>query len=231
MRSALVIGNSGGIGKAIFNHLRDAGYAVKGLSRSVDGLDLRDESSIIQHLSALKNSSSNQDPPSFDRIIIATGALNSPGQTPEKSLRSLSSDAMIEQFKVNTIGPALLLKNIISLQMVPKLTPSHIAVLSARVGSIGDNRLGGWYSYRASKAAVNQVVHTAAIELARTHSQACLCLLHPGTVATEFTKKYQSRHSTITPEQCAESLMKILDNLDSENSGQFYDWKGNQVPW
>ena len=138
---------------------------------------------------------------------------------------------MSEQFLINTIGPALLLKHILKSQLIPRKTPSHIAILSARVGSIGDNKLGGWYSYRAAKSAVNQIVHSASVELSRRHPLACTCLLHPGTVRTEFTKEYQSKYPTISPETCAKSLMLVLDGLDHTHTGNFYDWKGEQVPW
>jgi NAD(P)-dependent dehydrogenase (short-subunit alcohol dehydrogenase family) len=105
------------------------------------------------------------------------------------------------------------------------------AALSARVGSIGDNRIGGWYAYRAAKAALNQIVHTGAIELARSHRQAVCVALHPGTVATRFTEKYAGRHPTVAPEQAAANLLSVIDGLGPDQTGRFFDWAGTPVPW
>jgi len=116
-------------------------------------------------------------------------------------------------------------------RLIPRKTPSVIAVLSARVGSIGDNKIGGWVSYRTAKAGVNQVVHTAAIELARTHKQACLIALHPGTVATPFTQKYLGRYPSVPPSEAAANLSGVLDARRPEDTGNFYDWSNMQVPW
>ena len=104
-------------------------------------------------------------------------------------------------------------------------------VLSARVGSIGDNRLGGWISYRSAKAAVNQIVHTAAIELARSHPQSICVALHPGTVATPFTEKYLGRHPAVAPVAAAQNLLQVVDDLQPADSGGFFDWAGDPVPW
>ncbi len=105
------------------------------------------------------------------------------------------------------------------------------AVLSARVGSIGDNRIGGWVSYRAAKAAVNQVVRTASIELARTHKRAAVVALHPGTVATAFTQKYLGRHPSVPPAQAAAELIAVMDGLGPDETGKFFDYSGAEVPW
>jgi NAD(P)-dependent dehydrogenase (short-subunit alcohol dehydrogenase family) len=106
-----------------------------------------------------------------------------------------------------------------------------LAVLTARVGSIGDNRLGGWYSYRAAKAAANQIVHTSAIELARSHRDAIVTALHPGTVQSDLTARYLGRHPAVPPAQAAANLIRVIDGLGPQDSGQFYDWKGDSVPW
>lgn len=136
---------------------------------------------------------------------------------------------MAAQFALNTIGPALVIKHV--WRMIPSDRPARLAVLSARVGSIGDNRLGGWHGYRAAKAALNQIVRTCAVELARTHPQAALVALHPGTVATPLTAAYAGGHPTVTPEVAAENLLRVLDGIGAAQSGQFYDWKGEVVPW
>ena len=109
--------------------------------------------------------------------------------------------------------------------------PSTFAALSARVGSIGDNGIGGWYAYRSSKAMLNQLLHTAAIELRRTHKQSVCVALHPGTVATDFTAKYAGRHKTVTPQEAASNLLSVLSRLTVEDSGGFYDYAGEPIPW
>ncbi|MDO9640231.1 MAG: SDR family oxidoreductase [Pseudotabrizicola sp.] len=213
----LVIGSSGGIGAAV---LAACGPDGVGLSRRDHGLDLTDEASIARLIGGLDGS--------FDRILVATGALELNGAAPEKSLRSLNPAAMAAQVALNAIGPALVLKH--ALRLLPRDRPSRFAALSARVGSIGDNRLGGWYSYRAAKAALNQLIHTAAIEVARSHPLAVVVCLHPGTVATPLTQKYAGGHA-VPPEDAARNLMTVLDALTPDQSGGFFDWQGKPVPW
>ncbi len=215
----LVIGASGGIGAALCAALHARGDVV-GLSRSGDGLDVTDEASVARVLGALEGA--------FDLVIVATGALQIGAARPEKSLKALDAQAMAAQFAVNAMGPALVLKH--ALRLLPKDRVARFAVLSARVGSIGDNALGGWYSYRAAKAALNQLIHTAAIEVARTHPQAVLACLHPGTVATAFTKDYGS-HPTVAADTAAGHLLAVLDGLTPADSGGFFDWAGKPVPW
>src|SRR5690606_4451605 len=141
-------------------------------------LDVMDEASVASGLGALSGS--------YDLIFVTTGALQIADATPEKSLRSLDPQAMAAQFALNCIGPALVLKH--ALRLLPRDRRAVFAVLSARVGSIRDNRLGGWYSYRAAKAALNQVIRTGAVELARSHPRAVLLALHPGTVQSDLTR-------------------------------------------
>lgn len=221
MKTALVIGASGGIGTAIFAELVKRDYDVRGVSRSVDGLDVTDEASIERTLGALEGP--------FDLIFVATGALTPVGQAPEKAIRDASEGALLAQFKVNAIGPMLVLKH--CLRLLPKDRASVFAALSARVGSIGDNRLGGWHGYRASKAALNQFIHGASVELKRTHKQAIAVCLHPGTVATPFTEKYAGRHATTDPAKTAEQLIDVIEGLEVAQTGGFYDFAGLEVPW
>ena len=221
MKNALILGASGGIGHAITTQLRARGGAVTPLSRSVDGIDVTDETSVATHLGALAGP--------FDLILVASGALEIDDHVPEKTLKTLSADALHAQFAVNAIGPALVLKH--SLRLVPRDQPAKLAVLSARVGSIGDNALGGWYSYRAAKAALNQLIRTAAIELARTHKLATCVALHPDTVATPFTAKYLGRHPAVAPSDAAQNLLDVLEGLTPADTGQFFDWAGRSVPW
>ena len=221
MKKALIIGASGGIGRALTEHFEAQGVQVTGLSRSADGLDLRDEPSVARVLGALEGT--------FDTIIVATGALNIDEAEPEKQLAAIEASAMADQFAVNAIGPALCLKY--ASDLLPKTGRSVFAVLTARVGSIGDNRMGGWYSYRAAKAAANQIVHTAAIEIARKRKDAIVVALHPGTVATPFTAKYAGRHATVPPAEAASNIATVLDALRPAQTGEFFDWAGEVVPW
>jgi len=216
---ALVVGATGGIGAALCAALTARGADVSGLSRA-DGLDLLDEGSIAQTLAQLA--------PGFDTILVATGAL-ALGAPPEKSLRALDPAIMAAQFALNATGPLLVLKH--ALRLIPRDRPARFAALSARVGSIGDNRAGGWYAYRAAKAALNQLLHTAAIETARSHPQLVVAALHPGTVATPLTAAYAGSHPTVPPATAAANLLAVLDGLTPAQSGGFFDWKGEPVPW
>ncbi|MES2915518.1 MAG: SDR family NAD(P)-dependent oxidoreductase [Pseudomonadota bacterium] len=217
---ALVVGASGGIGSALGAALRERGEVV-GLSRSTDGLEVTDEVSVARVLGALEGS--------FDLVIVATGALVLGGIGPEKSLRAVTADGLAAQFAVNAIGPALVMKH--ALRLLPRDRVSRLAVLSARVGSIGDNALGGWYGYRAAKAALNQLVRTAAIEAKRTHPVSVLVALHPGTVETGLAPALRAGHPAVSAEAAAGNLLAVLDGLGPEASGGFYDWKGEVVPW
>lgn len=221
MANALIIGASGGIGGALAAAFDGQGYGVTRLSRSVDGLDLTDGASVCTHLGTLCGP--------FDRIVIATGALEIDGHRPEKALKQLTAAGMAAQFALNTIGPALVMKH--ASRLLPRNEASVMAVLSARVGSIGDNRAGGWHSYRASKAALNQIMRGAAIEIGRTHRHAVCVALHPGTVATPFTEKYLDRHPAVTPAQAAANLVGVMDALTPADSGKFFDWAGKPVQW
>jgi NAD(P)-dependent dehydrogenase (short-subunit alcohol dehydrogenase family) len=218
---ALVLGASGGIGAALVAHLNARGDEVTALSRSADGFDLTDEATIAVHLGALSGP--------YGLILVATGALELQGRAPEKTLRALDAAALTAQFALNATGPALVVKH--ALRLLPKDAPAYLAVLSARVGSIGDNGLGGWYAYRAAKAALNQLIHTAAIEIARSHPQAVLACLHPGTVATPLTQKYAGNHPTVTPDQAAAHLIAVLEGLTPDQTGGFFDWQGKTIPW
>ena len=189
------------------------------LSRRVDGLDVTDPASVARHMGAL-------DGP-YDLIFVAVGILAPTGASPEKTLGAISAGDMAQVMAVNAIGPALILSH------VPPLLAKTgvVAVLSARVGSIGDNRIGGWYSYRASKAALNQIVHGAAIELGRSHKQSVCVALHPGTVETPFTADYAGRHKTVSAPEAAANLLAVLDGLTPAQSGGFYDYAGKEIVW
>ena len=221
MRRALVIGASGGIGSALAGALERQGAEVTCLSRSGDGLDVTDEASVERVLKALE--------PPFKRIVVATGALAPAREAPEKRIADVTPEGLRAAFDVNALGPMLVLKH--ALRLLPTDAPSVFAALSARVGSIGDNAIGGWHSYRASKAALNQLLHGAAVELRRTHRQAAVLLLHPGTVATPFTAAYAGRHRTVPPSEAAANLLSVIDRATPEMSGGFYDYAGDPIEW
>ena len=220
---AVVIGANGGIGGALRAELQNTAGVdlVIGLGRP--GLDLCDEGSIARAVAEM--------PAGELRLVInAAGLLQDAGQAPEKALRDLDPAHLARAFAVNAIGPALLMKH-----FLPRLARKGRAVfagLSARVGSIGDNRLGGWYGYRASKAAFNQLLRTAAIELARTHPEAICVALHPGTVATRLSAPFvRLGQPVLTPEEAANHLLAVLNGLQPVDSGNFFDWRGAPVPW
>ena len=219
-QKALVIGASGGIGQAVVSGLQGRGWDVTGLSRRDHGLDITDPASVEAVLGALE--------PGFGMIFVATGVLTGAGHLPEKSLRALDAVAMADQFAVNAIGPAMILKH--APRLLRRERRAVFAALSARVGSIGDNALGGWYSYRAAKAALNQIVHTGAIELARSHRKAICVTLHPGTVATRFTEGHKA-HRKHSAEESAANLLGVLERLTPADTGQFFNWDGARLSW
>jgi NAD(P)-dependent dehydrogenase (short-subunit alcohol dehydrogenase family) len=217
MKRSLVIGASGGIGSAIADSLPGT---VVTLSRINDGFEITDESSIAHHLGKLEGP--------FDLIFVATGALSIKGALPEKSIKAVTAEALLDQYRTNAIGPMMVLKH--SLRLLPYENPATFAALSARVGSIGDNKIGGWHSYRAAKAGLNQLLHGAAVELKRTHKQAIILALHPGTVETKFTESYRARDKA-TPEETAIRLLQVIETRKPSDSGKFFDYAGLEIPW
>jgi NAD(P)-dependent dehydrogenase (short-subunit alcohol dehydrogenase family) len=221
MKQILIIGASGGVGSALATAYAARGDQVIGLSRSVDGLDLTDEASVEAHIGRL-------DGP-FDVVIVASGALEIDGAEPEKTIKSIRQKAMMDQFALNAVGPALVSRH--APDLLPRDGRGVFAVLSARVGSIGDNKIGGWISYRSAKAALNQIIRTGAIELARSHKHSICVALHPGTVRTPFTEKYLARHPAVEASEAAENIARVIDGLGAEDTGEFFDWAGSPVPW
>jgi NAD(P)-dependent dehydrogenase (short-subunit alcohol dehydrogenase family) len=219
--SPLVIGASGGIGAGVAAAL-ERKAAVTRLSRRGDGFDITDEGSVAAAAARLESRR-------FDLIFVATGVLESAGARPEKSFAELDPAAMARVYAANALGPALVVKHFSPLLVAKER--SVLAFLSARVGSIGDNRLGGWMSYRASKAALNQIVRCAAVELKRTRPEAIALALHPGTIDTALTKKYAGGRFTATPEECAENLLRVCAVATPEMSGRFYAYDGEAIEW
>ncbi len=222
---AVVIGASGGIGHALWHGLRaePGWHEVIALSRAE--LELTDEASIA---TAAQSVAARGIP--LRLVINATGALGKHGCIAEKSLKHIDPAAMQRAFAINSIGPALLMKHF--LPLLARDGRSVFATLSARVGSIGDNHLGGWYSYRAAKAALNQLVRTAAIELRRSHPAAVCVAIHPGTVATPLTADYAKNGLEVqTPEIAAQRILDVLAGLETAQSGGFFDHKELPIPW
>ncbi len=218
---ALVLGDTGGLGAAFVRLLRRAGR-VSGLSRR-DGLDWMEPAraeAVLEEMAATGP---------FDLVIDATGALEPGGYPPEKKLSAIEASGMAAHFAVNAIGPALILKRHDSLLV--REGRAVFATLSARVGSIGDNRLGGWISYRASKAALNQIVRTAAIEIARKRPEAVIVALHPGTVATPLSDKFAGERERFSPDEAAAHLLGVLHGLGPEESGGFFAYDGAAIPF
>ncbi|VVT16194.1 SDR family NAD(P)-dependent oxidoreductase [Erythrobacter sp. EC-HK427] len=233
-KRAAIFGASGGIGEALATALAGGGTQVLAGSRSgaiPEGagitsfaFDLTDEASIAAAAAQMRAT-----PP--DLVIVASGVLTLPdGTGPERSYRHLEAAAMAEILALNTIGPALIAKHI--LPLFQRDAPATFAALSARVGSIGDNRIGGWHSYRASKAALNMLLRNFAIEMARTHKQARIVGLHPGTVDTALSGPFQKNlpdGQLTSPAQSAQHLLDVLANLTPADSGGVFDWKGARI--
>lgn len=235
-RSACVFGASGGIGQAVCAALVAGGAQVvhagsrrgegpQGASIRPFAFDLTDEASIAAAAEAMRG-----DPPEW--VIVATGVLTLPGGTgPERTYKRLDPAVMAEVFALNTIGPALIAKHMLAI--MPRGRAFTLAALSARVGSISDNRLGGWHSYRASKAALNMLIRNFALEMARTHAESVIVGLHPGTVDSALSQPFQSGlpdGQLATPQQAADNLLGVLARLTPEQSGRVFDFRGEEVP-
>ena len=224
---AVVFGAGGGIGGALVEAVQAAGKFnhVVSFSRSTSpAIDLLDEGS-LERAAAFA-----ADLGELRLVIDATGFLHDDRQGPEKSWRQLDAANLARAFALNAIGPALIMKHV--LPRLPRSGKAVFATLSARVGSIGDNRLGGWYSYRASKAALNQLVRTAAVELGRRSPNAICVALHPGTVATELSAPFAAAGLEVHPPTvAARHLLAVVDQLTAEANGGFFDWRGQPVPW
>ncbi len=223
-KSGLVIGASGGIGAAVARALKDdPSFArVLGLSRRLDGLDITDEASLAAGADRLRDEA-------FDLIFVATGALATSKGGPEKSFGALTADAMAEAMAVNAVGVALAVKHFAPL--LARDRRAVFAALSARVGSIGDNRLGGWISYRASKAALNQIVRCASVEFGRSHKPSIFAALHPGTIETPLSAPFARGRFTARPDEAALNLLATLDGLQPSDTGGFFAYDGSRIEW
>ncbi len=217
---AVIIGASGGIGAALADQL-ETDPAVAHITRFTrQTLDLASPASIAAAAASLTS------PPHL--VICATGLLHADGLAPERALKELSAESLARNFAINATGPALVAQAF--LPLMPRTGKSVFAALSARVGSISDNRLGGWHSYRASKAALNQLIRTIAIEHARRWPESVVASLHPGTVDTRLSQPFQRSAKTLfTPEIAANHLLQVIDNFTPSDSGLVHDWQGKII--
>lgn len=234
-----IFGSHGGIGEALISHLKvsDKVESIYSFSRSntnfqhhkviESNIDIEDEESI-----KLASEVIPQDK-KIDIIIIATGLLhNSDGVKPEKSIKDLNADNLAKIYSVNTIGPALIGKHFIPL--LNRDSKSVFTAISARVSSISDNYLGGWYSYRASKTALNQIIKTFSIEVGRRNKNACVIGLHPGTVDTNLSEPFKANvveEKLFTSEYSSECLLKIINNVNPQDGGKLFAWNGEIIPY
>tara|TARA_B110000211_G_scaffold92345_1_gene107659 strand:- start:198 stop:896 length:699 start_codon:yes stop_codon:yes gene_type:complete len=226
---ALVIGGTGSIGSAIINELKNQNFTkIISLGRSSNPpLDLLDESSIKKAADFIKN-----QPGSLCLLFDATGILHNEDQNqmPEKTYKNIDLTFMKKNFEINVMGPALIMKHFLPLLDTDQ--KSIFATLSAKVGSISDNRYGGWYSYRASKAALNQMIKTASIELKMKNKNAVCVAIHPGTVTSKLSKPFQKDNLKIqSNEESAKNIVQVMTNLKINDSGLFFDWSGDIINW
>jgi NAD(P)-dependent dehydrogenase (short-subunit alcohol dehydrogenase family) len=233
---ALVLGASGAIGHAFLKHFESDSQCslAVGLSRqknAVSGLhfELENEDSMAHCASVLRKSAGHDGACEFKWIIDATGALTIDEQGPEKRLEALNSKQLLRQFEVNAVGPALLMKHFFPLLLTQEV--ACYATLSARVGSIQDNFKGGWYGYRAAKAARNMLLQTAAIEASRKRPLGIFAALQPGTVQSNLSAKFASAQDSIRPEESVAKLMQVLSQLKPTGRAQFLDHAGHEIPW
>lgn len=238
MERIAIVGASGEIGRALTNAYLAQGnietvyalarnpLAYKDTRVKTYPLDIESEETIKSTAHAIQKEGE------LDKVIVATGLLHQDTMQPEKSLRDIKADNFQKMFAVNTIGPALIAKHF--LPLLYKNKRSICAVLSARVGSISDNKLGGWYAYRASKAALNMILKNASIEMARRYKQSIIVGLHPGTVDTPLSKPFQAQvkpEKLFTPNYAAEKLITVLEGLTPADTGNCYAWDGNKIEY
>ncbi len=229
MSVAVVIGASGGIGGAIADSLEEEGAfkRVHRFARSMTGaghIDVTDEASIAAAAAIVAQG------PAPTLVFVATGILHDGPSGPEKALKELDAVWLAQVYAVNAIGPVLIAKHF--LPLMPKTGRTVFAALSARVGSISDNRMGGWHGYRASKAALNQLIRTIAIEERRRNSSSIVVALHPGTVDTALSKPFQGNVAPghlFDTGRASGQLLDLLDGLRAPDSGKLFAWDGAEV--
>ena len=239
VKNIAIIGATGAIGQAFIEHYAaseeiECIYACSRSHHEYNDSRIISVELDLEQPDSIGAAAAQIDARSLDIIIAATGILHADGDKPlqpEKSLRDINAQQLQRVLAINTIGPALLLRHF--LPLLKKDSRAVFALLSARVGSISDNRLGGWYSYRASKAALNMLIKTASIETRRTNKQAIIVGLHPGTVDSQLSKPFQTRvpeHKLFTAAQSAAYMADVLDSVEIDDSGKCFAWDGKEVP-
>ena len=222
MKNALLIGSNGTIGHAINDQMQHR-YAVQTVSQN--DTDYSEAS-----LGALAAKLKTHAP--FSLIVCCIGTLHNDVVSPEKRMADINEVALAEYFRINTILPALCLRYFSPL--LDRQSASKMVFLSAMVGSIGDNKLGGWYGYRSSKAALNMMVKTASVEIRRSNKCASVVAVHPGTTQGPLSKPFSSgvsKDKYYTPEESAERILCLAEGLTPEQTGQFFNWDGSNLPW
>lgn len=222
MKQALIIGSQGGLGSALLEELKNQSFSVTTLNQKQCNYQEQDLEAYAKRF---------KEQGGFDLIICCVGTLHGEGLAPEKRLSQIKRSSLSAYFEINTIIPALCLRFFAPL--LNKDSGVYVS-LSAMVGSIGENQLGGWYGYRSSKAALNMMVKTASIELKRSHKGAALVVMHPGTTRSPLSKPFANRvkqEKYYTPEQSAKRILQVASGLDASNSGQFLNWDGREIAW
>ena len=235
----VICGASGGIGNALVSALAGDERAgnISALSRTPTDFGSAGVRSLpfdITNDASVANAADQcADAGPLDLVIVATGILHDGSRLrPEKRMQDLDAEAMAEVFRINTIAPAIVAKHFLPLMRRDDKTA--FAAISARVGSIGDNRLGGWTSYRASKAALNMVIKTLSIEHARTHPLGVVAALHPGTTDTDLSKPFQRNvpeEKLFSPGYTADCLLRVVDGLTGDDTGGFFAWNGDPIEY
>jgi NAD(P)-dependent dehydrogenase (short-subunit alcohol dehydrogenase family) len=222
---AVILGSSGGIGSAILEAAQASSQFAKVSGFTRPDLDITDEASIA---TAAQSVAANQLP--LRLVFVATGYLHGAKGMPEKGLKQLDPALMAHNFQINAIGPALVMKHF--LPLMAREGKAIFAVVSAKVASLGDNQLGGWHSYRASKAALNMYLKNAAIEMARTRPDLVLASLHPGTVETKLSQPFAKAGLDVRPTDVAASdMIRVMDGLTPAETGGFFNHLGARLPW
>jgi len=235
MRKVAVIGSSGAIGSAFVDHyINDQSInSIFSFSRSSIGIDnnkVKHFSIDIENENSVQDAAKSVEEINFDEIIIASGLLHTNDFGPEKSIKDLKADNILKILNVNTVGPTIIGKHF--LPLLNKNNKSVMAFLSARVGSISENKLGGWYAYRASKSALNQIIKTFSIELKRTNPKAIIIGLQPGTVDSELSapfKRSVSKNKLFSAEYSASQLLGVIERVDESSSGNLISWDGEII--
>ncbi len=222
---AVILGVSGGIGSAMFEAANACGKFAKVSGFSRPEFDVSNEASIA---AAAHSVSQTEHPLRF--VLVATGYLHGAQGMPEKGIKQLDPALMAHNFQINAIGPALVMKHF--LPLMAREGKAVFAVVSAKVASLGDNQLGGWHSYRASKTALNMYVKNAAIEMARTRPELIVASLHPGTVETKLSAPFAKAGLDVRPTHIAASdMMRVMDGLTQNDTGGFFNHLGARLPW